>query len=119
MRIRPWLPPTTLVHVVVPFRFNVRAVMSCTLLVMIASDPLSVVAPVPFIVPILQVEAPDTTTLEEPLSVPPERSSVLAAAPPELLKVKLPPLRLTEVTVMDWTLLKTPAPLVEIRAFPR
>src|SRR4051812_48100728 len=100
MRIRPWLPPVTLVHVVVPFRFNVRAVMSCTLLVMIASDPLNVVAPVPLIVPTLQVEAPDTTTLEEPLSVPPERSNVTAAAPPMLLKVRPPPLRLIVVTVI-------------------
>jgi hypothetical protein len=69
-------------------------------------------------VPLLHVEGPDTTTADEPLNVPPERSNVPTATPPWLLKVKPPPLRLISVAVRDWRLLKTPVPLLAIREFP-
>jgi hypothetical protein len=70
-------------------------------------------------VPTIHVEAPDMTTSEEPLNVPPERSNVIAVAPPVLLKVNPPPLRLIAVTVIAWRLLKTPVPPLADREFPR
>jgi hypothetical protein len=52
-------------------------------------------------VPLLHVEAPDTTTVDEPPNVPELRFSVVLVAPPVLLNVKLPPLMSTAVTAID------------------
>ena len=51
-------------------------------------------------VPPVHVDAPDITTLDDPPNVPPLRSNVLAAAPPVLLKVNPPPVRLVAITVI-------------------
>jgi hypothetical protein len=48
-------------------------------------------------VPELQVDAPETTILDEPLNVPLDRSSELSDTVPVLLKTAVPPLTITDI----------------------
>src|SRR6266513_1091525 len=76
VRNRPPLPLAILVQVVVPAKLTLRVVMSRSPLPPSSSAPLKVVAPVPVMVPLVQVDGPEIARLPVPDSVPPVIANV-------------------------------------------
>ena len=111
VRIWPALAKEALVQVVVPAVFRVRPpVRSLTTVPLRVRAPFRVVVPASVMVPPVQVVGPETVRVWVPPRVPPERPSVVALAPPVLLKLIRPLLMVSVVVLIAWALLKVPVP---------